>query len=93
MTFVPRVPGWLVRFIGVCELLGAVGLVVPAATGIAPRVTGMAGAALTLLMVFAAHHQVAHDDSAHLSDIAVLGWLSAQVALVRLARVPIPPHG
>jgi uncharacterized membrane protein len=38
-----------VRFIGVMELLGAIGLIVPAATGIAPVLTPIAGTGLVVL--------------------------------------------
>lgn len=39
MAWVGRVPPMLVRFIGICELLGAIGLVLPLATGILPGLT------------------------------------------------------
>jgi uncharacterized membrane protein len=43
-----------VHFIGVVELLGATGLIVPAATGIAPVLTPVAASALGLVMLLAA---------------------------------------
>jgi uncharacterized membrane protein YphA (DoxX/SURF4 family) len=42
-----------VRFIGIVELLGAVGLVVPAVSGILPVLTPLAAAGLALVMVLA----------------------------------------
>jgi uncharacterized membrane protein len=39
-----------VRLLGVAEVLGAIGLVVPAATGIAPYMTRVAAACLATLM-------------------------------------------
>lgn len=39
-----------VRLLGLAELLGAIGLVVPAATGIAPYLTRVAAACLATLM-------------------------------------------
>ena len=45
-----------VRFIGGMELLGAIGLIVPAATGIAPVLTAVAGTGLALLVSAAAMH-------------------------------------
>ena len=42
-----------VRFIGIVELLGAIGLVVPAATGILPVLTPLAATGLAIVMVLA----------------------------------------
>lgn len=42
-----------VRFIGIFELLGAIGLVVPAATGILPVLTPLAATGLALVMMLA----------------------------------------
>lgn len=50
MIWPGEVPGWLVRCIGVAELAGAVGVVVPALTGIAPWLTRWAAFGLSALM-------------------------------------------
>lgn len=42
-----------VRFIGVMELLGAIGLVLPAATGVLPVLTPMAATGLAAVMLLA----------------------------------------
>jgi len=44
----------VVRFIGVAEVLGGLGLVLPAATGIAPVLTPIAATGLAVTMVLAA---------------------------------------
>lgn len=44
-----------VRFIGVVELLAAIGLIVPAATRIAPVLTPLAATGLAVVMVLAAN--------------------------------------
>jgi hypothetical protein len=46
-------PSALVRFIGAAEMAGAAGLVLPAATGVAPGLTWLAAAGLALIMVLA----------------------------------------
>jgi uncharacterized membrane protein YphA (DoxX/SURF4 family) len=43
----------LVRFIGIAELAGALGLILPAATGIATVLTPIAAACLAMVMVLA----------------------------------------
>ena len=44
-------PGLFLRFIGVCEVLGAIGLILPVLLGIRPRLTALAGAGLAIIMV------------------------------------------
>lgn len=44
-------PLWFMRFIGVCEVLGGLGLIVPIATRIAPWLTRLAAAGLVVIMV------------------------------------------
>ena len=45
--------GWFV-FIGLAESLGGVGLILPAMTGVKPKLTAFAGIALALIMLLAA---------------------------------------
>ena len=40
-----------IRFIGVCECLGAIGLIVPQWTGILPRLTAIAAICLIVIMI------------------------------------------
>jgi uncharacterized membrane protein YphA (DoxX/SURF4 family) len=48
------VPQDLFIFIGVCEFLGGVGLILPAMTGVKPKLTTFAAFGLTLVMILAA---------------------------------------
>jgi hypothetical protein len=47
LQFYPIFPPLFIRFIGVCEILGAIGVIVPAATRIRPELTPLAAAGLT----------------------------------------------
>ncbi|MCS0498526.1 DoxX family protein [Protaetiibacter mangrovi] len=47
-------PAWAVKLIGAAEVLGAVGLVLPMATGVAPILGPVAAIALAVLMLGAA---------------------------------------
>ena len=47
------VPAWLVRFVGVAELAGAVGLILPVWTGILPWLTPLAAIGLSLVQILA----------------------------------------
>ena len=44
-------PGWLIRFIGVCEVLGALGLILPGIFRIRPGLTPLAAAGLVIIMI------------------------------------------
>jgi uncharacterized membrane protein YphA (DoxX/SURF4 family) len=43
-------PHWFLLFIGVCEILGGIGLIVPWATGIKPGLTPLAAVLLVVIM-------------------------------------------
>ncbi|MGA9407242.1 MAG: DoxX family protein [Bacteroidota bacterium] len=49
----PSLPVPLVRFIGISELLGALGLILPGALNIQPQLTTLAAGGLTLIMLLA----------------------------------------
>jgi hypothetical protein len=51
MTKQMAVPGWLLRFIGVAEVLGALGLILPGLLRIRPGLTPLAAAGLAVIMV------------------------------------------
>ena len=51
MTKDIALPGAFLRFIGVAELLGGLGLILPGLTGIRPELTPLAAAGLTIIMV------------------------------------------
>jgi uncharacterized membrane protein len=69
-----------VRFIGVMELLGAIGLIVPAAAGIAPVLTPIAGTGLAVMMVLAAATHIRRKEPSGLPVTAILFVLAALVA-------------
>ena len=52
MAWVNSVP-WLVRLIGICEIAGAFGLILPAAFKVLPKLTALAATGLLSIMVLA----------------------------------------
>jgi uncharacterized membrane protein YphA (DoxX/SURF4 family) len=44
-------PGFFLRFIGVCEVLGAIGLILPGLLRIRPGLTPLAAAGLVIIMI------------------------------------------
>jgi len=51
MTQQIPMPGLFLRFIGVCEVLGGLGLVLPWLLGIRPGLTSLAAAGLVIIMI------------------------------------------
>jgi len=47
----PALPGWFLRFIGVAEVLGALGLVLPGLLRIRPGLTPLAATGLVIIMI------------------------------------------
>ena len=69
-----------VRLIGVAELLGGFGLILPAATGIAPILTPIAAACLALVMVLAAITHIRRKEPSGVAVNAILLVLAVVVA-------------
>jgi uncharacterized membrane protein len=89
MVWMLSVPKALLTTIGVLEVAGAAGLILPAATGVAPWLTPLAAALLALLMVFAAVFHLRRDgEAANAAFNLVLGALAGFVAYGRLALAP-----
>jgi putative oxidoreductase len=82
----------LVRFIGVSEFAGAVGVVLPAATRIMPRLTIAAALGLATVMVLAFGFHVAQGDIAHAPPSVVFGAIAAFVAWGRTKKATITPR-
>ena len=51
MTKQMALPGWFLHFIGAAEVLGGLGLILPALSGIWPRLTPLAAIGLVVIMI------------------------------------------
>ena len=84
------VPQGLFVFIGACEFLGGIGLILPAMTGVKPKLTPFAAIGLTLVMILAAiFHIVRGEYSFFVPLNLVLGGVAAFIAYGRLVAMPI----
>ena len=83
-------PGWFVRFIGVVEVLGALGLILPGLLRIRPGLTPLAAAGLVSIMIGATVLTLAGGDVAPALIPLVVGLLSAFVAYGRWRLVRRP---
>jgi uncharacterized membrane protein YphA (DoxX/SURF4 family) len=79
----------LTRFIGVSELAGALGLILPAALRIRPVLTPIAALGLLVIMVLAAAFHLMRGEGSAIPVNVVLGGLAAFVAWGRLRKAPI----
>ena len=89
IAWASQVPLPLVRFIGIAELLGAIGLILPAATRIHPALTPLAALGLLTIMILAMAFHVSRGEAQALPINMVLGGLAAFVAWGRTKKVPI----
>lgn len=85
MGWVEDFPLIVVRLIGLAEIAGAVGLVLPLATGVQPWLTPTAAACLTLLQVLAVAVHVRRGELARLWVNVLLLLAAAFVAVGRFA--------
>jgi uncharacterized membrane protein len=83
-------PHWFVLFIGVCEVLGALGLVLPGLTRIRPGLTPLAAAGLVLLTICATVYQLMAHQPERAVFAAAMGALAAFVAYGRWRLAPLP---
>ena len=84
-------PGWFVRFIGVAEVLGALGLILPGLLRIRPGLTPLAAAGLVIIMMGATvlTPALTGGDVALALIPLVLGLLAAFVAYGRWRLAPL----
>jgi hypothetical protein len=82
-------PGLFLRFIGVAEVAGALGLVLPGVLGIRPSLTPLAAAGLTIIMIGATAVTLAGGLLAMALVPAVVGILAGLVAYGRWRLAPL----
>jgi uncharacterized membrane protein YphA (DoxX/SURF4 family) len=83
MTKEMPMPGWFLRFIGVAEVLGALGLLLPGLTRIRPGLTPLAAAGLVIIMIGATVVTLMTGDIVTALIPLVVGILAAFVAYGR----------
>jgi uncharacterized membrane protein YphA (DoxX/SURF4 family) len=85
-----QLPGLFVRFIGVAEVLGALGLLLPGLLRIKPWLTPLAAVGLVVIMIGATALNIAADGVAAGVVPLVIGLLAAFVAYGRWRLAPHP---
>lgn len=93
MAWVTHAPAFLPKFVGLSEVLGALGLILPSALRIQPKLTALAAALLAVVMLLAVGTHVSIGEAAMSAPALVLGLLAAFVAWGRGVAAPIAPKG
>lgn len=81
-------PGWFLRFIGVAEILGALGLILPWLLRVQPGLTTLAAAGLVIIMIGAVVLTLMTGDIVMALIPLVVGILGAFVAYGRWRLAP-----
>lgn len=93
MPWVTSVPEGLVRFIGISELLGGIGLIIPSILRIKPMLSVWAAIGLTLIMVFAAIFHGIRGEFGLIGVNALFVAATLFIAWGRSKKVPIYSKG
>jgi uncharacterized membrane protein YphA (DoxX/SURF4 family) len=93
ITFAPDVPLWLTRFIGVAELSGAIGIILPSLTRIAPRLTWKAASGFVAIQVLAIGFHATRGELARALPMNLALLLPAMFVLWgRTVKAPLVPR-
>ena len=82
-------PGWFIRFIGVVEVLGGLGLILPGLLRIKPGLTPLAAAGLVIIMIGATVVGIVGGPPALASIPILCGSLAGFVAYGRWKLAPL----
>lgn len=89
LPWVADSPALLVRFIGVSELLAAVGLLLPAILKIRPKLTSLAGLGLAVIMLLALIFHVSRGEYEAIGINVLLGGIAYFIYWGRNKKAPI----
>lgn len=92
LAWVSSLPN-LTRFIGICELAAAIGLILPSAFRIVPKLTPLAASGLVAIMILAVPFHIQRGEANVIGIPIVLGALAAFVAWGRFRGAPIAERG
>lgn len=81
--------GSFTRIIGIAELLGAIGLILPAALRIQPKLTGFAAIGLATIMLLAMIFHISRGETSIIGINIILGLVAGFIAWGRISKVPI----
>ena len=88
-----QVPSWFLHLTGILDVVGGLGVLLPAVTRIQPRLTVLAALGCTLLQIAAIIFHLSRDEAAVVPLNSVLLALSVFILWGRGRHAPIAPRG
>lgn len=92
LPWVTDFPALLVRFIGVAEIAGAIGLILPSLFRVRPSLTPLAALGLVAVMLLASAFHLSRGETMMLPVNLLLAALAGFVAWGRSRKAPIQPR-
>lgn len=92
MSYAGDYPELLTRFVGTMEVLGALGMILPAATRIAPQLTALAALGFSIIQVLAMGLHILRGEYFMLPFNLLLLALSLFILWGRTNKAPITPR-
>ena len=89
--WVAEVPVVLLKFTAIVDLLGGLGLVLPALFRIKPKLTPIAAVAVIILMVIASAFHIARGEASVIGANVVFAIFAAFIAWGRFKKAPVLP--
>jgi uncharacterized membrane protein YphA (DoxX/SURF4 family) len=86
------IPRWFSLFIGVSEVLAAIGLTLPGMTRVMPWLVSWAAIGIMIVMISATVFHIARSENSSAAITFVLLLMATFVAYARLRRLPIAPR-
>ncbi len=91
LPWASQIPSGLVRFIGISEVLGGLGLILPALLRIKPQLTPLAALGLATVMLFAAIFHASRGEFSAIGMNVILSLIALFIAWGRSKKAPIGP--
>lgn len=91
MFFVTDVPKMLTRFIGIAEVLGGLGLILPSIFQVKPFLTPLAALGLLTIMILAIGFHIYRGEYIMIGFNMLIGAIAIYVAWARYKKLPLKP--
>ncbi len=89
--WVGQVPVALVNFTGVIDLLGALGVILPALFRIRPKLTPITAVAIIILMICASVFHIVRGEASVIGVNVIFALIAAFIAWGRFGKAPVMP--
>jgi len=93
LPWASEMPTGVVRFIGLSELAGGIGLLLPSILRIKPKLTAWAAVGLVVVMAFATVFHISRGETSVIGMNIVLMLIAVFIAWGRFKKVPIAEKG